>query len=440
MSPASTDPRAAIRKLNLIGLVILVVLVGGIGTWSATAGLSGAVIASGNIVVKSNVKKVQHPSGGVVKEILVKEGDAVKEGDLLVRLDDTLTRATLGVVRAQLDELLLRRTRLLAERDEVSAITFPDELLARKDTEDALASAMTGEEKLFESRRNARIGQREQLTKRIAQSNEEIRGLLAQQQAKESEIALIGEELIGVADLYKKNLVSITRYIQLQRDQARLKGEQGEFIAGIARARSKISEIELQIIQLEKDFRTDVLKELGEVQAKVAELKERATAAQDQLNRVDIRAPQSGVVDHLAIHTIGGVVGNGETLMQIVPRSDDLIVEAKVAPQDVDQLGLGADTVVRIMSGNTRTTPELNGKLIFVSADLTREAGTPGMAPQAYYLVRISLADSEIDRLKELNLLPGMPAEAFIQTHTRTPLQYLLKPLRDQIARTFRER
>jgi HlyD family secretion protein len=297
---------------------------------------------------------------------------------------------------------------------------------------------MAGEEKLFESRKNARLGQRQQLTERITQIKEEIGGLTAQQGAKEKEIELIGKELVGVADLFEKNLVSITRYMQLQRDQARLQGERGQFIAEIARARGRISEIELQIIQLEKDFRTEVLKEMREVQGRIAELTERVTAAQDQLNRVEIRAPQTGIVNQLAIHTIGGVIGNGETLMQVVPRADKLVVEAKVAPHDVDQLAIGADTVVRIMAGNPRTMPELKGKLAYVSADLTRERANPGVPATAYFLVRVELSD--LGRLGDFQLLPGTPADAFIQTYARTPLEYLLKPLTEQIARTFRER
>ena len=439
MSRVERDPRAAIRRLNLIGFAVIVVLLGGIGGWAATAELSGAVIASGTVVVETNVKKVQHPTGGVVKEILVKEGDAVKEGDVVVRLDDTLTRATLGVVRSQLDEFMSRQARLLAERDDAAAVVFADELLARKG-EKSLAAAMAGEEKLFESRRNARIGQRQQLSERITQSNEEIRGLTAQQGAKEKEIELIARELVGVTDLFEKNLVSITRFMQLQRDQARLQGERGQFIAAVAQARGKISEIGLQIIQLEKDFRTEVLRELRDVQGKIAELSERVTAARDQLNRVEIRAPQTGIVNQLNIHTIGGVIGNGEMLMQVVPRADKLIVEAKVAPQDVDQLGFGADTTVRIMAGNQRTMPELKGKLTYISADLSREQATPGVPALAYFLVRVEFPKSELARLGDFQLLPGMPAEAFIQTHGSTPLEYLLKPLTEQIARTFRER
>jgi HlyD family secretion protein len=327
----------------------------------------------------------------------------------------------------------------LAEREGTDLITFPEALAERAD-ETNVAAAIGGEARLFESRKAARAGQRAQLRERISQSNEEVRGLGAQQQAKEKEFNLISEELVGVADLYKKNLVSISRYMQLQREQTRLQGERGQFIADIARARAKISETELQIIQLDQDFLTEVLKDLRDTEGKIAELVERMVAAVDQLKRIDIRAPRAGIVNSLTVHTVGGVIANGETIMSIVPRGDDLIVEAKVAPSEVDQIVLGASTAVRIGAGNQRTMPALNGIVIHISADLTRDQPSAAGLGQAYYLVRVSLPKAEVGRLEEFRLLPGMPAEIFIQTYARTPLQYLLKPLREQIARAFRER
>ncbi len=429
------SPKPRIRRLNIVGLATAVVLVGGFGGWAATAELSGAVIAPGNIVVEVYIKKVQHPYGGVVSAINVREGGAVEEGQTLVRLDDTVTRATLGVVRSQLDELLSRQARLLAERDGADKIVFPDDL-TRRSHEVSVTASMAGEQKLFEARRQTRTGQRAQLRERVAQVNEEIRGLTAQYQAKEKEIKLIAQELVGVEELFKKNLVSIVRYMQLQRDQARLNGEYGQLIADIARARGKISETELQIIQLDHDFRAEVLKDLRETEGKIAEFKERVTAAEDQLRRIEIKAPLSGIVHQLSVHTVGGVIANGEVIMQIVPRAAELVVEVKVAPQDIDQVTPGAKVIIRIMAGNQRTTPDVNGVVTQVSADLTREQQTN----QAYYVVRASLPEQEVRRLSDIKLIPGMPAEAFIQTNERTPLQYLLKPLRDQIARTFRER
>jgi len=429
---------SAIRKLNIFGAALVIAFVGCIGGWAATSELAGAVIASGTVTVKSNVKKVQHPTGGVVKELLVREGSAVTEGQILVRLDDTVTRATLGVVRSQLDENNARHARLIAEREDADTVAFPQNLVTRID-ESNVADAIHGEQKLFESRKAARAGQRSQLRERISQSNEEVRGLTAQQQAKEGEIKLISEELVGVSELYKKNLVSISRYMALQRERTRLEGDRGQFIAEIARARARISETELQIIQLDEEFRGGALKDLRETQGKIAELVERMVAAEDQLKRVDIRSPHAGIVNLLTVHTVGGVIGNGETIMQIVPQGEELIVEVKVAPQDIDQIEVGGRTAVRIVAGNQRTMPELNGFVTLVSADLTREQTSAGVT-STHYLVHTSLPETEVARLGEFRLVPGMPAEVFIQTYARTPLQYLIKPLRDQIARTFRER
>jgi HlyD family secretion protein len=435
------SPRDTIRKLNLVGCTALVVALGGVGGWASTADIAGAVIASGTVVVESSVKKVQHLSGGIVGEILVIEGAEVETGQVVIRLDDTLTRATLGVVQSQLDLYVAREARLIAERDGLGRVTFP-EATPDRPTRQAAQNAVAGEERLFRARRDGREGQRAQLRERTAQLREEINGLAAQQQSKDSEIRYIGEELSGVLELYKKNLVTMERYVQLQRDQARLQGERGELVADIARSRGKIAETELQILQLDQDFRTEVLKDLRETQAKIAELQERANAAEDELKHTEIRAPQAGTVYQLQVHTIGGVVGKGDTLMQIVPRADALIVEAKVAPQDIDQVAAGAPVRVRLEAGNRRTTPDLGGKVMLVSPDLTREPVTTptGAQTQQYYLARVSLSQADVRSIGDLKLVPGMPAEVYIRTQDRTPLDYLLKPLHEQIARTFRER
>jgi HlyD family secretion protein len=438
---STLSPRYAIRRLNLVGCTAIVVALGGVGGWASTTDIAGAVIANGSVVVETSVKKVQHLNGGIVGEILVKEGSEVETGQILMRLDDTLAHATLGVVQSQLDLYVAREARLIAERDGLASVALP-EAMRNRPLREVAESAVAGEQRLFQARRDGRDGQRAQLRERIAQLGEEIRGLAAQQQSKDSEIKYIGEELSGVLELYKKNLVTMERYMQLQRDQARLQGERGELVADIARSRGKIAETELQILQLDQDFRTDVLKELRETQAKIAELQERANAAADELKRTDIRAPQAGTVYQLQVHTIGGVIGKGDTLMQIVPRADALIVDAKVAPQDIDQVAVDAPVRVRIEAGNRRTTPDLGGKVIMVSPDLTRDpVTTPTGAPtQQYYMARVSLSEADIKSIGDLKLVPGMPAEVYIRTQDRTPLDYLLKPLHEQIARTFRER
>jgi HlyD family secretion protein len=439
MSPPIARTRRVIRRLNVVGVALLVLLVGGFGGWAATSELSGAVIASGVLVVESSVKKVQHPTGGIVGELLVKEGDHVEAGQVVMRLDDTVTRSTLGVVRSQLDEALAREARLLAEREGRDSVSMPDELLRRRN-EKAVDAAVAGELKLFQSRREGLAGQRAQLRERIGQSKEEIVGLTALQQAKEREIGHITEELVGVQALWDKNLVPMSRLKALQRDRARLEGERGQYIADIARARGKISETELQILQLDQDLQTEVLKDLRDTQGKLAELRERLIAAEDQLKRIDIRAPQAGVVHQLAVHTVGGVIANGETVMLIVPVTDRLVVDAKVAPHDIDQVAVGAQAHVRIQAGNQRMTPDVNAVVTLVSADLTRDQASGGQPGSPYFEVRLVIPREEMAKLGDLRLLPGMPAEAFIQTSARTPLQYLLKPLNEQLSRTFRER
>lgn len=433
-----TEPTShahAMRRLNIIGLLTVVVLTGGVGGWAATSQLSGAVIAPGSIVVESNTKKVQHPTGGVVGQILAKDGDLVGEGQLLLRLDETITRATLGIVRAQLDELSIREARLLAERDGQSEVLLPAALAARREAPEIVA-ALANEASLFRSRAEARSGQKSQLRERITQVREEIGGLAAQRTAKEQEIQFIAEELAGVRDLYAKNLISIQRLMALQRDEVKLKGEHGHFTAEIARASGKIGELELQIIQLEQDFRTEILRDLRDAHAKLAELRERLVAAEDQLKRVDIRSPYTGIVHQLSAHTVGGVVAAGETIMLIVSPQDSLVVEARVAPQDIDQVSVGSSSVARIMAGNQRVIPDIFARITRVSADLSRETSTNS----AYYVVRAALDDESISRLQEIKLLPGMPVELFIQTQTRTPLAYLLRPLYEQVDRALRER
>jgi len=429
------DPRYAIRRLNMLGLIVLLTLIGGAGSWAAFSRLSGAVIAPGQIVVESNVKKVQHANGGIVGELFVREGAKVEAGQVLLRLDETVARASLGIIQSQIDELTAREARLDAERNDFSELAFPDQLTSRRQ-EPTVATALADEEKLFHSRRTARLGQHKQLKERIAQIQDEIRGLTAQLEGTDKEIKFIGEELRGVADLFKKKLITIDRYMALQRADAKLTGQRGQLVADTARARGKITEIETQILQIDRDFHAATLKELREVQGKIAELKERRTAAQDQLQRLDVRAPQAGYVHQLAVHTVGGVIGAGDTIMLIVPGTDKLVAEARVTPHDIDQVKLGAKIIARVMAGNQRTMQDVSGTLIRISADLTQNPETKA----AYYVVRAVLSDQDLARLDGLKLVPGMPIELFIQTQDRTPLQFLLKPLQEQIAHAFRER
>jgi HlyD family secretion protein len=434
-TPTSRNLRRSMRRQTLAGLAVVVLLFGGFGVWAATTSLSGAVISAGQVVVESNVKKVQHPTGGIVGEIRVRDGDHVRTGDLVIRLDETVTRASLSMVSKQLDQFEARQARLVAERDGLTSINFPESLLARKDHSD-VAEVLAGERSLFDARRTAIEGQRAQLTERVTQLREEIRGLEAQAAAKRKQTALINQELEGVDRLYKQNLVPITRLTSLQREASRLDGEEGQLVASIAASRGKIAETELQIIQLVQDLKREVAAELRDSQAKIGELVERKVAAEDQLRRVDIRAPQNGFVHQLATHTIGGVINAGEPIMLIVPQADSLVVETRIAPQDIDQVHPGQRVTLRFSAFSQRTTPEIFGTVSRVSADLTREQQTN----TSYYTVRVSIPENELKKLEGKALIPGMPVEAFIQTGSRTALSYLVKPFEDQVARAFRER
>jgi HlyD family secretion protein len=429
------DECRSIRSHLIGGSIIALLLTVGVGGWAATTELSGAVIAPGSIVVDTNVKKVQHLTGGIVGELLVRDGQRVRSGEVVLRLDETVTRANLAIVTKGLDEMNARRSRLAGERDGAAELTFPAALLVRANEPD-VAAAIDSERKLFELRRSARLGQKSQLKERIAQLEEEIRGYTALQEAKAEEIELIQRELEGVRALWNKNLIQINRLISLEREAARLKGERAQSISATAQSRGKIGEIELQIIQIDQDLSSEVARELREVDAKIGEFIERKVAAEDQLRRIEIRAPQDGMVHQLAVHTVGGVVTPGDPIMLIVPAADALSVEAKVWPQDIDQLHLGQSAGLRFSAFNQRTTPEINGMITRISADVSHEE----KSGQSYYTIRIGIRPEEIARLGDVKLVPGMPVETFMKTHDRTVISYLTKPLQDQILRAFRER
>jgi HlyD family secretion protein len=427
----------SIQRYMIAGMLIVGFVTFGIGGWAATSELTGAVIGQGVVVVDSSVKKVQHPTGGVVGELRVREGDRVKVGDILLRLDETQTLANATIITKSFDELLARQARLEAERDNADQIVFPKILLDRtRDSTSEAARAIAAERSLFDLRRQARGGQKAQLKERSAQLQEEIKGYLGQAEAKQKEVDFIHQELEGVRTLWQKNLVPMNRLTALERDTARLEGERSQLSGMTAQAKGKIAEIELQIIQIDQDLRTEVGKDLIEARSKISELAERKTAAVDQLNRIDIRAPQSGRVHQLTVHTVGGVISPGEQIMLIVPDADALAVEVKIAPRDIDQVYVGQTASMRFAAFNQKTTPGVDGEVSMVSADLTQDQRTG----TSYYTVRVLLKPEELARLGDAKLVPGMPVDVFIQTPGRTALSYLIKPLRDQADRAFKER
>jgi HlyD family secretion protein len=434
MSTSTRSARSSLRRHLGLGLAAAVVVTGGISGWAAVAEIAGAVIAPGTLVVDSNVKKVQHPTGGIVGELHVRDGDHVTTGSLLLRLDETVTRANLAMVLNALDELTARQARLEAERDDTDALSFPEALSARE-ADAAVSRLLAGERRFFDLRRAARTGQKAQLNERIGQIQEQIRGLEEQIAGKAREIELINQELEGVRVLWRQNLIPIARLMALERDAARLQGDRGALVASIAQAKGKTTEIRLQVLQVDQDLRSEVSKELAEIRAKASELIEKRVTAEDQLKRIDIRAPQDGRVHQLAVHTVGGVIGPGEAIMLVVPGGDMLMVEARITPHEIDQVRVGQTALLRFSTLNQRATPELNGEVDRISPDITQDQKTG----TSFYTVRIMLPERELARLGGFKLVPGMPVEAFVQTGERTAISYLIKPISDQLMRAWRE-
>ena len=430
----SNSVTASLRGHLVWTFVVIAGLVGGLGTAAALIEISGAVIAPGNIVVETNLKRVQHREGGIVEAIRVREGQSVEAGDLLVQLDGTISKANLTVVTTRLRELQAQEARLMAERDGQEMLIVP-EALAGLSADPAVAAILQGQRSLLDARRASRAGRSAQLNEQIKQFREEITGLTSQRAAKAEEVELVSKELSDLSTLLEKRLIQQSRITALKRDEARLRGEHGGFTSQIAQVEQSISERKIQILQIDEEMRAEVVEQLPAVRSEIAQLIEQRVTALEELRRLEIRAPSAGYVHQLAVHTVGGVVAAGEDLMQIVPHEDVLVVEARVAPNDIDQLGPAQEAVVRFPGLDQRTTPELTARILTLSADLIEDP-TDGTR---YYEARLALADEEIAKLGDTRLMPGMPVEAFVQTGDRTILSFLLKPLSDHLARAFRE-
>ncbi|SHL22809.1 HlyD family type I secretion periplasmic adaptor subunit [Roseibium suaedae] len=427
-----TTLRASLRRHFLISFVLCVALFGGGIVWASTQNISGAVVASGKVAVESNIKQVQHREGGIVKEIYVQDGDVVEAGNLVLKLDDTVTKANLAVVNKQISELTAQEARLAAERDGLAEISFSNSVRGGSSV-----AELTGVQRLlFDARRASLAGRKQQFEEQILQFEKQIEGLTAQLSAKAQEIDLVAVELNDLGGLLDKQLVSKSRVTALKRESARLQGEYGSFVSQIAQAKEAISERRILSLQLDEGFRAEVLEQLQEVRSRLAQLEEQKIAAADMLTRMDIRAPQTGYVHQLSVHTVHGVIAPGETVMLIVPQADQLIVEAKVRPIDIDQLGSRQVARIRFPGFDHRTTPELEGQVLTVSADTAEDQRT-GVN---FYSVRVLIDASELEKLKGKVLVPGMPAEVFLTTQERSVLSYLAKPLMDQVVHAMRER
>jgi HlyD family type I secretion membrane fusion protein len=416
------------------GLAIFALAVGGFGSWAALAPLSSASIAPGIVVVEGSRKTVQHLEGGIVKEILVAEGSTVEAGQVLVRMDGTRPRALYDLLRSEYSAALAIEGRLLAERDDSDNITFSSEVLALTVDPEVMA-LIVGERRLFETRRARLNGQTDILRQRIVQFEEEIKGLEAQRISKTRQKALIEEELEAVQRLYEQGYEKKPRVLALRRAHARLHGERGEHIADISRVKQGIGEAELRIIDLQNGLQREVATELQDVRTRIAELKDRIRAQEDVLRRLDVRAPQAGVVMGLKVHTTDGVIMPGMPILDIVPSKEHLIIDAHVNPEDIDVVRAGLTAQVRLTAYKRRSTPTVDGRVTQVSADRFVDTNSGS----AYYLARIELDPLSLAALDDVRLYPGMPAEVMIETGKRTALDYIISPIANGIQRAFRE-
>jgi len=418
-----------------LGLLALVMLLGGFGSWAVMARISGAIIAPGQVEVDQNRQVVQHPDGGVVERVAVDEGDSVEAGDLLIQLDAEQLRSELAIVEGHLFELIARRDRLQAERDDAARVRFDPWLQDIAGTRPEVAELMQGQARLFAARAESMARQAEQLAKRRGQIANQIEGIAAQQEALRGQMALIAEELDSQETLLAKGLAQASRVLALQREETRLKGQLGELIAAAAEAEGRITEIEIEILKLSSTRREEAITQIRDLQYKEMELAERRQSLLQQLSRLEIRAPVSGVVYGLSVFAPRAVIRAAEPVMFLVPQDRPLVIAVRIDPIHVDEVFVGQPVTLRFSTFDSRTTPEIFGQLVRVSPD----AFVDERSQQTYYRGEVVLDEGELDKLGELKIIPGMPVETFLRTNDRTPLAYLVKPLADYFNKAFRE-
>ncbi len=418
----------------IIGLLTFFLLFGGVGLWMVYATVAGAVIASGTVIVKGKPQSIQHLDGGIVRAIHVQSGQRIQKGNVVVQLDDTLLKANYEIYRNRLAEALARRDRLESERDNLTGIswtTYAPVFLERTFT----TQHRRGQEKLFRARRASRLGQKAQLQEKLNQFRNQILGIQGLKISKRDQVNYIEQELRGVEDGYRKGIIPLTRVLTLKGDRADLLGQLSEHDAELARIENSIRETEITILQVEREFQENVLSELREVTSHVNELTQQILATKEQLARIDVKAPVSGIVHELNIFTIGGVVPPGGTIMQVIALKNGVEIEVNVEPQYIDQVFIGQDVVVRFTAFNQRNTPEMFGRVSLISPSSVVDEQT-GVA---FYRVGVEISPDQINKLGDKNLVPGMPVEAFIKTEDRPVISYLVKPISDHIYKAFRE-
>jgi len=423
------------RKARWLGVGVILAAMGGLIVWASLAPLSSAVVSQGQIVVSSKHKLVQHRDGGIIQRINVRDGAIVKAGDVLIVLNGAEAYLRHVLMRAAYYSARATKHRLLAEKQESAKLHFPTQLLEEARKDQSIASILETERELFLSRRMAHAGQVSVLRQRIAQIEEEIKGYEAEAVANREQSRIARTELKIVKVLFDRGYTTRVRVAALERERAGLLGSAGKLEAALARAKANIGETELKILQLTKEFNTNVFKDLKEVEDRIFDIREKLESAAVKVEQLRIRAPTGGEVVNMQVSTVGGVIQPGDTVLEIVPADDRLIIEARVRPVDVDHIAVGLDTQVRITAFKQRTTPLLDGKVILVSGDALLDA----RSGEHYFLVQIEVIQSERTRAAVERLQPGMPAEALIITGQRTAFAYLLQPIMDSVNRAMRE-
>jgi len=417
------------------GMLSVAILFGVLGVWGNFATISGAIISSGMIQGESLRQVVQHPQGGVVGAIDVKEGDRVEAGQVLIRFDDKLLRSQLTTVDSQLKEIFARRARLIAERDDADSLVFTPELVELGKTDQSTVQLMQGQTRLYEARRKSLQQQTKQLNERKVQIRLQIKGVEAQLVSSSEQAALIQQELAGQQSLLDKGLAQAGRVLSLQREASRLNGSVGELKSSAARGEAQIIETDIQILQLSSARREEAITTLRDLTYTEIEMIERKLSLDETLSRMDVRAPMSGIVHGLTVHALRSVVRAADPILYVVPSDSALVISSRIEAIHVDQVHVGQDASLRFSTFDQRTTPEIFGKVVKVSADVFQDEVTGG----SYYSAEIEPNAGEMDRVGDVELLPGMPVEAFIKTEDRSPLSYLTKPFMDYFNRAFRE-
>ncbi len=435
-STSASSPNSVItddKPIRIIGLIVLLSTLGIFGIWAGWAPIDGAALAPGFVAVKSHKKTVQHLDGGIVSQLLVKNGDIVKEGDLLLTLDGTENKAQLEIARGQFITLAAQVARLEAERDGKSAIVYPETLNDAADLR--ITEAKRTENQLFAARKNAHEGEMAVLTQRVGQLNSKIDGLKGQRSSKQNLVVSYSEEARDLKELLAEGFADKQRLRDTERNYMLNKGEISALTSEIAASQIQIGETKLEILQLEKKFQEDVSTKLSEAQTDLYDVTQRMSATKDKVVRIDIKAPVSGRVMGMEMHTVGGVILPGHPILDIVPQKEELIVDAQVSPLDIDRVSIGLVAEVRFTAFKQALTPVIEGRMIGLSADrlIEEKTGTP------YYQAEIELTPESYQKMAHLELVPGMPVEVLIKTGERTVFEYLTKPISNAFARSFIE-